>query len=445
MSPEAKAGSAGNGFVFVAVGDCIIARPISDTQGMRSIRSQIQAADIAFANLESSLLDRSEITQAPHDETGAAWAVGSRAVADDLRKIGLRILSRANNHTFDFGLDGARATGRALDAAGIRHAGFAGNRTDACAPQYLDCARGRVACIAAASSFAPQSRAAGTGRNLGRPGVNALRTRRYLTITPQELRTLRRIRDEVQPGLAARPEESADEFDFLGHWFRIGNQGGSSYVMDPGDLREILSSVSRAREQADLVIFSMHSHEPGNWSDQPVSFVRELAQSVIDAGADVFVGHGPHRLRGIQVYRGRPIFYSLANFIFQLDGPETIMSELLEQYREDLGASRSELTALWTALQFDDPAYFESVLASVRFESGHAVEIRLTPIELGATPDDAEFGVPRLASPVAGPRILERLHKLSMPFGTSIEIDNGVGIIRISANVRSTLDSSAEQ
>ncbi len=38
---------------------------------------------------------------------------------------------------------------------------------------------------------------------------------------------------------------------------------------------------------------------------------------MIDAGADVFVGHGPHVLRGIEIYKGKPIFYSLSNFIFQ--------------------------------------------------------------------------------------------------------------------------------
>lgn len=40
---------------------------------------------------------------------------------------------------------------------------------------------------------------------------------------------------------------------------------------------------------------------------------------MIDASADVVVGHGPHVLRGIEVYKGRPIFYSLANFIVEND------------------------------------------------------------------------------------------------------------------------------
>lgn len=48
---------------------------------------------------------------------------------------------------------------------------------------------------------------------------------------------------------------------------------------------------------------------------------------MIDAAADVVVGHGPHVLRGIEVYKGRPIFYSLANFIFENDlSPQTAMS-----------------------------------------------------------------------------------------------------------------------
>ena len=43
----------------------------------------------------------------------------------------------------------------------------------------------------------------------------------------------------------------------------------------------------------------------------------EAAHWAIDQGADLFAGHGPHFLRGIEIYKNRPIFYSLGNFIFQ--------------------------------------------------------------------------------------------------------------------------------
>jgi hypothetical protein len=53
--------------------------------------------------------------------------------------------------------------------------------------------------------------------------------------------------------------------------------------------------------------------------------LRRWARRVIDAGADAVVGHGPHVLRGVEFYRGRPVFYSLGNFVtwrgFNLEGP----------------------------------------------------------------------------------------------------------------------------
>ena len=68
---------------------------------------------------------------------------------------------------------------------------------------------------------------------------------------------------------------------------------------------------------ADIVIVSLHCHESGANRSVPADFIPIFAKAVIDAGADVFVGHGPHVLRGIEIYKGKPIFYSLSNFIFQ--------------------------------------------------------------------------------------------------------------------------------
>ena len=62
----------------------------------------------------------------------------------------------------------------------------------------------------------------------------------------------------------------------------------------------------------------------------PADFIPIFARAVIDAGADVFVGHGPHVLRGIEIYKGKPIFYSLSNFIFQ---NETAAADARRQLR----------------------------------------------------------------------------------------------------------------
>ena len=58
-------------------------------------------------------------------------------------------------------------------------------------------------------------------------------------------------------------------------------------------------------------------------------FVVTAAHLAIDAGADIFVGHGPHILRGIEIYKGKPIFYSMANFAFE---NETMRFQPAESY-----------------------------------------------------------------------------------------------------------------
>ncbi|GIS80846.1 MAG: hypothetical protein CM1200mP14_24120 [Gammaproteobacteria bacterium] len=89
--------------------------------------------------------------------------------------------------------------------------------------------------------------------------------------------------------------------------------------MNQYDLGEILYGIRAAKIDSDFVIATIHAHNPGNWSDEAPGFLEELARSAIDSGADQFVGHGPHQLRGIEIYQGKPIFYSLGNFFFQVE------------------------------------------------------------------------------------------------------------------------------
>ncbi len=62
----------------------------------------------------------------------------------------------------------------------------------------------------------------------------------------------------------------------------------------------------------NFTAFSLHNHEPGNAFQTPANFAQGLAHQVSDAGANVYVGHGPHQLRGIEIYRGEPIFFRSA-------------------------------------------------------------------------------------------------------------------------------------
>ena len=73
----------------------------------------------------------------------------------------------------------------------------------------------------------------------------------------------------------------------------------------------------------------------------------------------------------------------------------------------------------------------ESVVAVSRYEDGQLAEVRLYPTELGVDRPDSRLGIPRIAPPEIGRRILERLQRLSRELGTTIDIEGNVGVIRV--------------
>ncbi len=429
--------SVADGFTLAAVGDCIIVRPVSHTPGFAPVGKVVHDADAAFGNFEGTALDLSRTPAVPQAEFGGVWIIGAPAVAKDLKAIGFDVMSRANNHATDWGLDGMRQTSRALDEAGIVHAGVGEHRAAARGARYFDTEKGRVALISIASTFTPLSRSAPpVGQAPGRPGVNALRTTRYALVTADELRTLRRMRDQQPAGSVRPPEnEPADEVELLGVRYKASTRRGFSYLMDPVDEREILKSIRAAKQLSDFVIVTIHAHEPGNWSEEPADFLPTLAHEAIDAGADEFIGHGPHQVRGIELYHGRPIFYSLGNFIFQLDLLEPVGSDLYEQYKMDAASTTdAEFDAMWNQRTFGGEIWYQSVVSTARFDKGRLAEIRLLPVDLGYAARGADRGVPRLATANVASTILTRLQRLSQPFGTRIAIEQGVGVIRPSAD-----------
>ena len=185
---------------------------------------------------------------------------------------------------------------------------------------------------------------------------------------------------------------------------------------------------------SDFVIVTIHAHEPGNWSEVPADFLPKLAHETIEAGADEFIGHGPHQVRGIEIYRGKPIFYSLGNFIFQLDLLEPVASDLYEQYKIDgAAATDAEFNAMWNQLIFGGDIWYQSVVTTTRFEKGRVAEIQVRPVDLNYAARGADRGVPRPASVEVAKTILERMQRLSQPFGTRINIEQRIGTIRPSA------------
>jgi poly-gamma-glutamate synthesis protein (capsule biosynthesis protein) len=127
-----------------------------------------------------------------------------------------------------------------------------------------------------------------------------------------------------------------------------------------------------------------------------------LRRAVVDAGADIFVGHGPHVLRGVEIYKGKPILYSLSNFIFQNETLLRMPADSYEEYALGPGAQPAEyLDARYDSDRRSFPAdreYWDSVVATTKWEGGKFVELQLHPITLGYQTSRAERGRPKLAA-----------------------------------------------
>ncbi|MGH9643465.1 MAG: CapA family protein, partial [Terriglobales bacterium] len=196
------------------------------------------------------------------------------------------------------------------------------------------------------------------------------------------------------------------------------------------DLQWNAKSVSEARRSADWVVYSIHNHEGGRTDEEPSDHIKALAHSLIDAGADVIVGQGSHFTRGIEIYKGKPIFYSLGNFISENE----ILSRLPEQMYEFYGLGNENSPAdLYNGTRGSTAsrATLESFVAVTSFKNHKLAEIKLYPIDLGFGLPRFQSGRPVLAEGPVARTILERVQRLSAPFGTKIEISGDVGIIHV--------------
>lgn len=427
-----------DGFTIAAVGDLIVTRPLTKgpESGFRAIVNILHNADVTFGNMETSIFDIRSFNGSPQAEYGGAYHVSFPELGPDLKAMGFNLLGRANNHSLDWGVEGMRETSRVLDQNGIVHAGAGENLAQAGAARFLETPSGRAALVSFASTFTPQSRAADpAGEAPGRPGLNSLRLARSIVVPPDMLESIRQMRNAL-PGF--RPgRDDPTRVVLAGVTFKTGDKAGYSYEANPRDAADILRSVRQGKQFADFCIVTNHGHEPGNWSQQAPDYEASFAHRLIDAGADAYVGHGPHQLRGIEVYKGRPIFYSLGNFIMD-DLRTPVGADMFaaqgKDPRTDTDAevTVAEMTGGYeTDPGFSDPVFYESIVAVSRFEQNQLAELRLYPIELGQSKRFANRGVPRLASPSQAKVILERLQKLSNPFGTDIAIEEDIGLIRL--------------
>ena len=307
----------------------------------------------------------------------------------------------------------------------------------------------------------------------GRPGLNPLRHKTTYTVDQAAFDQLRRMREGLgleakeaavkkiwssgrrapkhlnrllsfrgQKAVARRLLSAARAGDnigaslhFLDGKFVLGRGFLVTTKPDQSDMEGNLKAVRDARRMADWVLVSVHCHESGSVLEEAPEFFQTFARSCVDEGAVAVIGHGPHILRGIEIYRHRPIFYSLGNFIFQYDTTRRLPSCQYEDAGLGHAATPADFEEAYSqgdTIGFpSNPVFWQSVVAECEYSGGELCHIRLHPIDLGFGRPRYQRGRPLLASVEHGNRILERLKRISDPLGTSIEIENNTGLIRL--------------
>jgi poly-gamma-glutamate synthesis protein (capsule biosynthesis protein) len=397
-------------------GDMLITDPLGAAerdQGFVAARSAVRGSTFALANLEMNLRDASDAPPSGA-ESSSRWPWGGARQAEFLRELGFDAVTLANDHAADYGVDAVLSTRRVLDAAGILHAGTGEDLAQARAPLIA----GRIAVLGVAVSSMPDARAtASRGEIKGRAGVNPLRYTADITVDATTFRTLS---DSAPANAGAQAGENA--LRMAGATIKKGERTGVDFVADPADEREILDAIRAARRDVGVVIVSVHAHEPSNASDEPAPLVQHFARAAIDAGASIVVGHGPHRLRGVEAYGAGVILYSLGNFFYQ---PLRVDFRAANTF--DLGVNLFQAavgaggTPEAQSLPPNDPSWWHSALAVATVDSRGVTGLTLIPLDLGADKSLETRGIPRVVD-AEGSGALEHVRGLSRSFGTEVAL-----------------------
>lgn len=220
------------------------------------------------------------------------------------------------------------------------------------------------------------------------------------------------------------------------------SETGLTYETSTDDRQAIIEWIEAANKNADWVVASLHAHQGVNGrqlTGATPKFVRTFARNCIDAGADLFIGTGPHVLRGIEVYDGCPIFYSLGNFIVQNETVERLPPESFDRYDLD---ERQDVSAVFDARLFDedgDPkgdlaskAFWETIVPKCTFSRDHGLErVEIHPCTLQRRASRPQRGIPVRAKGGSAIDILETVTDLSEPFETDLRITDTIATVEL--------------
>ena len=220
-------------------------------------------------------------------------------------------------------------------------------------------------------------------------------------------------------GYTPMPPEGC--FGFGEYNFKESEIEGKFSKVNAVDMARTENTIKKALEECENVVVSIHSHEIKHDSDdEPDDFLIEFCRKCIDAGASAVIGTGTHQLKAIEIYKERPIFYSLGNFIFQSDRVFCMPDDFREKYKLPYGLTArqqiAERAKMGNGGLHSDVNNFRSLMPFMTFEDGKLLRLVLYPLRL-----DMHTGLPMLADEKETQTIFEYLCDRNKQFGTIIQ------------------------
>jgi poly-gamma-glutamate capsule biosynthesis protein CapA/YwtB (metallophosphatase superfamily) len=427
-----------NRLTMALLGDAILTRRLSPYKEPQflSMIDLIRRQDVGIVNFEILAHD---YEPAPASESGGTYMRTDPFLVKELTWAGVDMVNLANNHTGDYSAEGGQITRRYVEGAGLVAAGQGDDLQKARAPVFFETAHGRVALIGTTNSGSVQSQAGASIPGVpGRPGMSMLRSGPTTprTLQRDQLESLRATLKAMGQPVSAPGQPLSVFGQLLSPGDRTANPGPQG--PDARDMAELVASVKSARALADYVVVTIHAHSQG-------AYLPIFARGMIDAGADVVYGHGPHFLTGVEIYKGKPILYSIGDFVFQ---NETLLRLPFDNY-DDYGLGDSVLGGVADfnnrRYGFDpqlgkettgfptDRRIWEAVIAVPTFEGPRLVSLELHPIDLGFGQPAHVRGRPMFANKELGKKIIDDIVTASRSYGTQIEWQEarGVAVVRI--------------
>ena len=264
---------------FMAMGDIMLGRGVgmrlqkagSYEKAFEKIAPVLKQGDIVFANLETPITSN---TQGLEIKRKIVLKAEPESVSG-LTSSGINLISLSNNHMMDYYETGLFDTMSILDKNNILFAGAGRNIEEARKPAIIE--------------------------NNG-----------------------------LKIGLLAYTDMA--ELVFAGNPYLSFAAGPEKSGVVPRKYETIREDILKVREQVDLLAISLHWGVEDSFTITPEQV--EFAHNLIDDGADIILGHHPHQFQGMEVYKGKPILYSMGNFLFDQNDSENMESFIIDmKYR----------------------------------------------------------------------------------------------------------------